>query len=302
MSFGENSRWTDDMVQRLRNDWADGLPTSEIGRRLGVTKSAIVGKAHRLDLPGRPPPIGSTETKISYEKVAAILAGVKSGKSDHFIARELGIGRETATRIRMKNGGIRRALCPVSTLPPLQSVSAWNANEPPSPEKRELVVRLLIAGRANAATAAESGVKLAEVRKIRLTIEVPKKIKAPRDRKIEARERGPKVFAGNDLNRFNMRSHVDQWTPTVGMHFKFGSRKPVGTFPTSDEISAHIATRGVTLCPTAAVGVTTGAISDVDSAAIAAHDTAVYDAWHTKNYDRSMRGTIAASRAAAMRR
>jgi len=29
----------------------------EIGRHLGVSKNAVVGKAHRLDLPGRPSPI-----------------------------------------------------------------------------------------------------------------------------------------------------------------------------------------------------------------------------------------------------
>lgn len=49
--------WTDDTVARLRALWAEGHSTAEIGRRMAITKNAVVGKAHRLDLPGRPSPI-----------------------------------------------------------------------------------------------------------------------------------------------------------------------------------------------------------------------------------------------------
>ena len=49
--------WTDEVIGQLRALWAEGHSTAEIGRRLGVTKNAIVGKAHRLDLPARPSPI-----------------------------------------------------------------------------------------------------------------------------------------------------------------------------------------------------------------------------------------------------
>src|SRR5271165_3098824 len=49
--------WSDEVVARLRALWADGHSTAEIGRRLGVSKNAVVGKAHRLDLPARPSPI-----------------------------------------------------------------------------------------------------------------------------------------------------------------------------------------------------------------------------------------------------
>jgi len=49
--------WTEDTIARLRELWAEGHSTAEIGRRLGVSKNAIVGKAHRLDLPARPSPI-----------------------------------------------------------------------------------------------------------------------------------------------------------------------------------------------------------------------------------------------------
>ena len=49
--------WADETIIRLRELWSEGHSTAEIGRRLGVSKNAVVGKAHRLDLPARPSPI-----------------------------------------------------------------------------------------------------------------------------------------------------------------------------------------------------------------------------------------------------
>ncbi|MGE4482353.1 GcrA family cell cycle regulator [Acidocella sp.] len=52
--------WTDETIARLRALWAEGLSTAEIGRRLNISKNAVVGKAHRLSLPARPSPIRRT--------------------------------------------------------------------------------------------------------------------------------------------------------------------------------------------------------------------------------------------------
>lgn len=49
--------WTNEVIDRLRALWAEGHSTAEIGRRLGITKNAVVGKAHRLNLSARPSPI-----------------------------------------------------------------------------------------------------------------------------------------------------------------------------------------------------------------------------------------------------
>ena len=49
--------WTEETIERLRALWAEGLSTAEIGRRMGISKNAVVGKAHRLNLPARPSPI-----------------------------------------------------------------------------------------------------------------------------------------------------------------------------------------------------------------------------------------------------
>jgi GcrA cell cycle regulator len=53
--------WTDNTIQSLRNLWAEGYSTAEIGRRMGVSKNAVIGKAHRLKLQGRPSPIRRAE-------------------------------------------------------------------------------------------------------------------------------------------------------------------------------------------------------------------------------------------------
>lgn len=49
--------WNDETILRLKGLWSEGHSTAEIGRRMGITKNAVVGKAHRLTLPPRPSPI-----------------------------------------------------------------------------------------------------------------------------------------------------------------------------------------------------------------------------------------------------
>jgi GcrA cell cycle regulator len=49
--------WSDEVIERLRAFWTEGHSTAEIGRRMGVSKNAVVGKAHRLGLTARPSPI-----------------------------------------------------------------------------------------------------------------------------------------------------------------------------------------------------------------------------------------------------
>jgi GcrA cell cycle regulator len=49
--------WNDEIVARLVSLWDEGHSTAEIGRRINVSKNAVVGKAHRLNLPARPSPI-----------------------------------------------------------------------------------------------------------------------------------------------------------------------------------------------------------------------------------------------------
>ncbi len=49
--------WTDAQIADLKRLWAAGHSTSQIGTILGVSRNAVIGKAHRLKLPARPSPI-----------------------------------------------------------------------------------------------------------------------------------------------------------------------------------------------------------------------------------------------------
>ena len=60
--------WNDGNVARLRELWDQGLPTAQIGKLLGFTKNAVVGKAHRIGLERRPSPIRRTTVKPDRKK------------------------------------------------------------------------------------------------------------------------------------------------------------------------------------------------------------------------------------------
>ena len=52
--------WTDERVELLRKLWGEGHTAAEIAKKIGqVTRNAVIGKAHRLNLPSRVSPIRS---------------------------------------------------------------------------------------------------------------------------------------------------------------------------------------------------------------------------------------------------
>jgi GcrA cell cycle regulator len=67
--------WNEETIGKLRDFWAEGLSTAEIGRRMGVSKNAVVGKAHRLNLPSRPSPIRRDGEKSPRRRIARRVQG-----------------------------------------------------------------------------------------------------------------------------------------------------------------------------------------------------------------------------------
>ncbi|MBA3940594.1 MAG: GcrA cell cycle regulator [Sphingopyxis sp.] len=64
--------WTDERIESLRNMWEKGLTASQIADELGgVSRNAVIGKAHRLGLKSRPSPVKATEKVAKPAKVAA---------------------------------------------------------------------------------------------------------------------------------------------------------------------------------------------------------------------------------------
>src|SRR5688572_27183026 len=56
--------WTDERIERLKKMWTQGSTASQIAEELGgVSRNAVIGKAHRLGLESRPSPVKPGEEK-----------------------------------------------------------------------------------------------------------------------------------------------------------------------------------------------------------------------------------------------
>lgn len=63
--------WTDERIEQLRSMWEKGLTASQIADELGgVSRNAVIGKAHRLGLKSRPSPVKATEKAKPAPKTA----------------------------------------------------------------------------------------------------------------------------------------------------------------------------------------------------------------------------------------
>ena len=64
--------WTEERIERLKKMWHDGATASQIADVLGgVSRNAVIGKAHRLGLEQRPSPVKSGEEKEAKKAAPA---------------------------------------------------------------------------------------------------------------------------------------------------------------------------------------------------------------------------------------
>jgi GcrA cell cycle regulator len=76
--------WNDERIEALTKMWREGLSASQVARQLGgVSRSAVIGKVHRLGIAGRDAP---TRPNL--------------------------LGGRPSTRIRASAGGVRRTTTP----------------------------------------------------------------------------------------------------------------------------------------------------------------------------------------------
>ena len=69
--------WTEERIDRLKSMWAEGSTASQIAEELGgVSRNAVIGKAHRLGLESRPSPVKPGEEKEKKVKAPAPSAPV----------------------------------------------------------------------------------------------------------------------------------------------------------------------------------------------------------------------------------
>src|SRR5579864_5819906 len=77
---GLHMDWSEERIEALTKMWREGLSASQVARQLGgVSRSAVIGKVHRLGIAGRDAP-----------------------------ARPHNVGGRPSTRVRASAGGIRR--------------------------------------------------------------------------------------------------------------------------------------------------------------------------------------------------
>jgi GcrA cell cycle regulator len=68
--------WTEERIERLKKMWHEGATASQIADELGgVSRNAVIGKAHRLGLEQRPSPVKPGEEKdVKKSQVTAAAA------------------------------------------------------------------------------------------------------------------------------------------------------------------------------------------------------------------------------------
>ena len=72
--------WTDERIAQLKAGWEGGMTASQIAEQLGegVTRNAVIGKAHRLGLESRPSPVKAGEDGAEAAPAAAPVAAAAS--------------------------------------------------------------------------------------------------------------------------------------------------------------------------------------------------------------------------------
>lgn len=75
--------WTDERIDRLKELWTKGMTASQIADELGgVSRNAVIGKAHRLGLQARPSPVKPNEAGAPKAKAAKSAAAPPPAKQE----------------------------------------------------------------------------------------------------------------------------------------------------------------------------------------------------------------------------
>ncbi len=99
--------WTDDRVALLKKLWGEGKTAAEIAGELGgVTRNAVIGKAHRLKLSNRVSPIQQNKKQVPANK------SVPDKKIETKVAAAPYVAVETdCNRNRVKLMALKPSMC-----------------------------------------------------------------------------------------------------------------------------------------------------------------------------------------------
>ena len=93
--------WSPEQDAQLRQHWEAGHSTAEIGRRMGVTKNSIIGRAHRLMLPPRAAVCGSALAPVS-DRQRDIIRNLWMGEPITAICRLTGLDARRVKKIAVE--------------------------------------------------------------------------------------------------------------------------------------------------------------------------------------------------------
>jgi GcrA cell cycle regulator len=102
--------WTDERIALLKQYWEDGRSASQIAELLGegLSRNAVIGKAHRLGLASRPSPLKTGEPKSADAKPAPR----KTEKQGTAQARRSRAGRAAGRAHLRRRWSPGRCCCP----------------------------------------------------------------------------------------------------------------------------------------------------------------------------------------------
>lgn len=126
--------WTDERIGTLRKMWEGGATASEIATELGgVSRNAVIGKAHRLGLKARPSPVKANEQK---KKTAAPAAKKPAAPAPVVSTRAAPEPAERSATSEPAERAAPRAAAPAPRAEPASD----NAAPPPPPENLPKIV------------------------------------------------------------------------------------------------------------------------------------------------------------------
>jgi len=122
--------WTDERIATLRKMWEGGSTASEIATALGgVSRNAVIGKAHRLGLKARPSPV-----KANEKKKAATPAKKPVTASSQLLAEPRADTAERSAPSELAERPAPRPAAPRSEAAPDNAVSAAPSSSVPVPQ------------------------------------------------------------------------------------------------------------------------------------------------------------------------
>ncbi|MBA4162095.1 MAG: GcrA cell cycle regulator [Novosphingobium sp.] len=135
--------WTDERIEKLTKMWEGGATASQIAEELGgVSRNAVIGKAHRLGLKARPSPVKPNEKEAPAPKAPKAEAAPRSAPRPAPVPRPVTVAPAAAAPA----GGETPAPVPAPNMPRIVSVGPGGflrqgpgdqqAPIPPAPPRR----------------------------------------------------------------------------------------------------------------------------------------------------------------------